>query len=177
MGSSIVKIVAGDISATASVRLPQIVVEAGEHACRRFIEFFAANIRNFNTRAAYSHAVGQFFSWCEENGLGLHNLQPFAIASYVEQIMQFQSAPTVKQHLAAIRMLIDWLVVGQVLPFNPAASVRGPKHVVKKGKTLVLSAEQARQLLDSIDTTSLVGNPTKPSCGKNMQKKPEDLLI
>jgi hypothetical protein len=63
----------------------------------------------------------------------------------------------VKQHLAAIRMLLDWLVVGQVLAMNPAASVRGPKHVVKRGKTPVLDAEQARRLLDSIDTTKLSG--------------------
>ena len=54
-------------------------------------------------------------------------------------------------------MLMDWLVIGQVIPFNPAASVRGPKHVVRKGKTLVLSAGQARHLLDSIDVTTLAG--------------------
>jgi site-specific recombinase XerC len=65
--------------------------------------------------------------------------------------------PTVKQHLAAIRMLFDWLVVGQVVATNPAHSVRGPKHVVKTGKTTVLTAEQARELLDSIDTSTLVG--------------------
>ena len=60
------------------------------------------------------------------------------------------SRPTVKQHLAAIRMLFDWLVVGQVLAINPAHAVRGPKHVVKRGKTPVLSEEQARRLLASI---------------------------
>ncbi len=54
-------------------------------------------------------------------------------------------------------MLCDWLVVGQVLPVNPASSVRGPKHVVKKGKTPVLTAGEARELLDSIDCTKIVG--------------------
>ena len=62
-----------------------------------------------------------------------------------------------KQHLAAIRMLFDWLFVGQVLPFNPASSVRGPKHVVKEGKTPVLSAEEARGLLDGIGLSTLAG--------------------
>jgi integrase/recombinase XerD len=66
-------------------------------------------------------------------------------------------APTVKQHLAAIRVLFDWLVVGHVLDVNPAHSVRGPKHVVKKGKTPVFTGEEARLLLDSIDTESLLG--------------------
>ena len=65
--------------------------------------------------------------------------------------------PTVKQHLAAIRMLFDWLVIGQVVATNPAHSVRGPKHVVKTGKTTVLTGEQARELLDSIDTSTVVG--------------------
>jgi integrase len=63
----------------------------------------------------------------------------------------------VKQHLAAIRMLFDWLVVGQVIAVNPASPVRGPKHSVKKGKTPVLSSEEARKLLDSIDPSSHVG--------------------
>ena len=137
--------------------LPRLIVDAGERASRRFIEFFTANIRNRNTRTAYAHAVGQFLNWCETNRLTLDRLDPVTVAAYIEHLIAVRAAPTVKQHLAAIRMLMDWLVVGQVLPLNPASSVRGPKHVVKKGKTLVLSAEQARQLLDSIDTTTLVG--------------------
>jgi site-specific recombinase XerD len=63
----------------------------------------------------------------------------------------------VKQHLAAIRMLFDFLVTGQIVPMNPTASVRGPKHVVKKGKTPVLDADEARHLLDSIKTDSIIG--------------------
>jgi site-specific recombinase XerD len=155
--SNIVRVARSDISATGAVRLPAIILAAGERASRRFVEFFTANIRNRNTRQAYAHAIGRFLDWCELNCVSLDNLEPVAIAAYVEQLMIAKAAPTVKQHLAAIRMLMDWLVVGQILPFNPAASVRGPRHVVKKGKTLVLSAEQARQLLDSIDTSTLVG--------------------
>jgi site-specific recombinase XerD len=134
-----------------------VIARAGPHASRRFIEFFTANIRNPNTRAAYAHAVGQFLAWCQRHRLELHTLEPIAVAAYVEELMQIRSAPTVKQHLAAIRMLFDWLVVGQVVPTSPASSVRGPKHVVKRGKTLVLDAEQARMLLDSIDAGKLVG--------------------
>ena len=55
------------------------------------------------------------------------------------------SAPTVKQHLAALRMLFDWLVTGHVLDVNPAHAVHGPKYVVKKGKTPVLMADEARE--------------------------------
>jgi integrase len=54
-------------------------------------------------------------------------------------------------------MLFDWLVTGQVVPMNPATPVKGPKHVVKRGKTPVLSAGDARTLLDSIDTSTLIG--------------------
>jgi site-specific recombinase XerC len=59
--------------------------------------------------------------------------------------------------LAAISMLLDWLTSGGILPFNPAASVRGPKYSVKRGKTPVLTAAEARTLLDSIDTGTLIG--------------------
>ena len=65
--------------------------------------------------------------------------------------------PSVKQHLDAIRMLFDWLVTGQVLATNPAHAVREPKHVVKRGKTPILTTDQARELLDSIDTSTLIG--------------------
>ena len=66
-------------------------------------------------------------------------------------------APTIKQYLAAIRRLFDWLVIGQVMPINPATSVRGPTHVVRTGKTPVLQPAEARLLLDTIDTSTLPG--------------------
>jgi integrase/recombinase XerD len=138
-----------------SPSLPLMVAREGEGASRRFVEFFTANIRNKNTRMAYMRALSPFFEWCEGRGVGLRDVQPVHVAAYVEQ--HKGSAPTVKQHLAAIRMLFDWMVVGQIMPVNPAASVRGPKHVVKRGKTPVLRPEQARQLLDSIDTSTVVG--------------------
>lgn len=60
-------------------------------------------------------------------------------------------------HLAAIRKLFDYLVIGQIVPVNPAASVRGPSHVVRKGKTPVLTSDEARQLLDAIDISTISG--------------------
>jgi site-specific recombinase XerD len=124
---------------------------------RRFWEFFTANIRNPNTRRAYFAAAARLAAWCEMRGLDLARLQPMLIAAYIEELQRTHSAPTVKQHLAAIRVLFDWLVVGQILPMNPAASVRGPKYVTNKGKTPVLSAGEARLLIDSIKTDSLKG--------------------
>ena len=127
------------------------------HAERRFWEFFTAHIRNPNTPLAYLAAVRRFATWCERRGVALDQVEPMVVAAYVEQLSGALSAPSVKQHLAALRMLFDWLVVGQVLPFNPASSVRGPKHVVKTGKTPVLSAAETRALLDGIDLSTLAG--------------------
>jgi integrase len=79
------------------------------------------------------------------------------IATYVEAIGREHAAPTVKQRLAAIRMMFDWLATGGILPFNPASAVRGPKHSVRRGKTPVLAPEEARTLLDSIDISTPVG--------------------
>ena len=98
----------------------------GAQATARFLEFFTGWIANARTRAAYGRAVGQFLGWCEARGLGLRDVSPLHVAAYIRT--HPGSAPTVKQHLAAIRMLGDWLVVSQVLPVNPAAAVRGPKH-------------------------------------------------
>jgi integrase/recombinase XerD len=79
-------------------------------------------------------------------------VQPFHVAAFVKDLQGQFSPPTVKQHLAALRMLFDWLVTGHVLDTNPAHAVRGPRYVVTKGKTPVLDAEEARALLDSIIT-------------------------
>lgn len=84
-------------------------------------------------------------------------MQPVHVAAYVKELQGKASAPTVKQRLAALRMLFDWLVTGQVIAVNPAHAVRGPKHSVKKGKTPVLSAAEVRELLDAIETDSLIG--------------------
>ena len=142
--------------ATVAARLPALFLP-GPKASERFWEFFTANIRNKNTRRAYYKAACRFSEWCE--GCGLHDLalvKPIHVAAFIEELLRELSKPTVKQHLAALRMLFDWLVVGQVIDVNPAHAVRGPKHSQKKGKTPVLTAEEARTLLDSISVTRMV---------------------
>ncbi len=124
----------------------------------RVLEFFAAKIRNKNTRKAYALAAGGFAAWCEGRGIGdLTLVRPLHVAAYIEELSKTVSAPSVKLKLAALRMLFDHLVTGQVVTQNPASSVKGPKHVVKKGKTPVLSAVEARELLAAIDCGSPVG--------------------
>ena len=137
--------------------VPTLLQSAGQRAVRRFLEFFTAEIRNPNTREAYARAVQQFCRWREQRKLTLETVQPVFVAAYIEELMQQRSKPTVKQHLAAIRMLFDYLVTGQVVPVNPASSVRGPKYVTKKGKTPVLTPQEARLLLEAIETDTLVG--------------------
>lgn len=147
-------VVLGPAGAT---EVPRLVRVAGVRATRRFYEFFTANIRNRNTRQAYHRALVDFFAWCDDRRLALDDLEPIVVAAYVEHLAATYAKPTVKQHLAAIRMCLDWLVVGQIIPMNPSSSVRGPKYVIKRGKTPVLTADEARQLLDSIDTSTIIG--------------------
>src|SRR6267142_87027 len=111
--------------------VPALIADLGDDASWRYVEFFTANIRNPHTRRAYTRACSRFFAWCEQRGLALAAIRPFDVAAYIEGLQQEHSAPGVKQQLAAVRMLFDWLVVGQVVRANPAAAVRGPKHGVK----------------------------------------------
>src|SRR5271166_5609691 len=142
------------VTSRDGILVPRVIAAAGDAAARRFLEFFAATIRNKNTRMAYYRAVCQFFAWCDRHRIGeIADIEPLHVAAYIESQLATVAKPTVKQHLAAIRMLFDWLVTGQVVAVNPAHSVHGPKHVVKRGKTTVLTAEQARALLDSIPLT------------------------
>jgi integrase/recombinase XerD len=153
-----------EIGRLGFVGVPVIISAAGERASFRFVEFFTANIRNKITRLSYGRALREFCDWCEERGFRLADLNPVLVAGYVELLGRpaaehgrGYSKPSVKQHLAAIRMLFDYLVTGGILPMNPASSVRGPKYSIKRGRTPVLSAEEARQLLDSIETDTVIG--------------------
>src|SRR5689334_7714252 len=87
--------------------IPALFLDAGEQAWRRVIEFFTANLRNPNTRAAYAQAVGQFADWCHARHLALHQVSPFLIAAYIEEVGRRLAPPSLKQHLAALRMLFD----------------------------------------------------------------------
>ncbi len=137
---------------------PPPVVAAGERAQTRFFEFFVSNIRNPHTRRAYARAAQEFFAWLEAHGVTqLAAIESVHVAAYVEQLQKARSAPTAKLRLAALKHLFDWLVIGQILPTNPAAAVRGPRHIVRQGKTPVLDPSEARQLLYAIDTTTVIG--------------------
>ena len=122
---------------SAKAWLPELIASAGPEVTETYIDFFTSTIRNRNTRLAYARACWQFFDWCAAHGLELTTVRPFHVAAWIEDFPG--SKPTIKQKLAAVRMLYDFLVVRQITPSNPAHSVRGPKYVVKKGKTPVWS--------------------------------------
>ena len=156
--SLVVKPRRSGVVALAAEAVPTLILAAGEEALTRYVEFFTANIRNPNTRRAYFRNAATFLGWCEDQGIAdIQLIKPVVVAAYVEVLQATLSKPSVKQHLATIRMLFDWLVIGQVVSVNPASSVRGPKHVVRKGKTPILDAGETRQLLDDIDLSNVVG--------------------
>src|SRR6202035_460645 len=122
--------------------IPELIGAAGPEVTETYIDFFTSTIRNRNTRAAYARACWQFFDWCATHGQELTTVRPFHVAAWIEDFPG--SKPTIKQKIAAVRMLYDFLVVRQITPSNPAHAVRGPKYVVKKGKTPVWSREDAK---------------------------------
>ena len=138
------------VTPPAAVPIPAVIAGEGPEASERFLTFFTDTIRNPNTRAAYYRNARRFFHWCEGRGLTLRQIKSYHVSAYIEELSLTHEAPSVKQHLATIRMLFDWLILGQIVKVKPAQAVRGPKHVVKKGKTPVLSEDEARDLLESI---------------------------
>ncbi len=137
---------------------PALVAATGPRASYRFLEFFTANIRNAHTRRACTRAATEFFDWLAAKGVTqLDEIASIHVAAYIEELSRARSAPTAKQRLAALRHLFDWMVVGQIMPINPAAVVRGPLHIVRRGKTPVLDPAEARQLIDAINATTIIG--------------------
>lgn len=135
-----------------------IVANSGLRAFDQVLEFFAAQISNQNTRTAYHQAVRNFFVWLERYDVTtLVQIRPMHVAGWVEDLKGSYSIPSVKLKLTAVTMLLDWLVVKQVLPLNPAKSVRSPRYSIAKGKTPVLSASEARRLLACIPDDTPIG--------------------
>ena len=130
----------------SSFTLPAVIAEHGDKAAERFFTFFTDQIPNKNTRAAYYRNAMRFFAWTEAQRLSLTTIKSYHVSAYLADLAASHSTPTVKQHLATLRMLFDWLITGQIIEINPAAAVRAAKHVVKKGKTPVLKADEAREL-------------------------------
>ena len=157
------------VSVTEQAIVPALIEDAGTKAKRKFVEFFTTKIENDNTRAAYAESVDRFLHWCMIQGLSIETIEPTLVASYFKQNCpetrpyKKYSKPTLKtkstkkQHLAAVRQMFDHLTSSGVIEFNPASSVKGPKLVVEKGKTPVLSPEDATRLLESIDVTKIAG--------------------
>ncbi len=115
-------------------------------------------LRNPRTRRAYGRAIRQFFDWLGHQAVtNLQDVQPLHVSAFLDDLGAERSIPTVKAHLAAIRHLFDWLTAGHVTALNPAHAVHGPTYVVERGKTPILTAQETRHLLDSIETDTLVG--------------------
>jgi len=148
---------------SSEFRVPAIIAAAGDKASEHFLEFFAATIRNKNTRMAYVQAIGQFCRWCEEHDLRLASIRPLHVSAYIEA--KPLTAPSIKQHLAALRGLFNWLVIKQVVPENPAMFVKGPKFSRQIGITPIMEAEQMRVLLDSIPIGRKIKVPKKHGGG------------
>ncbi|MGB9067520.1 MAG: site-specific integrase [Candidatus Acidiferrales bacterium] len=156
-GTALVEISISHEVAEGSGRPPALFLREAR-AAERFFDFFTANIRHKHTRRAYFNAAYKFSEFCAERGAReLKHVRPVHVSAYIESLQGGFAKPTIKQHLAAIRMLYDWLVVGQIIDVNPAHAVRGPKHVVTKGRTPVLNRDEARALLSSIDVNTVKG--------------------
>jgi site-specific recombinase XerC len=144
------------VSAEAGV--PALVSARGPGAEMRYLEFLVARIRNRNTRRVYVQSFADFATFATDRGIrDLAEVRPGHVGAWVEALGKARAPQTVKFRLAALRGLLDWLVVGGVIPLNPAASVRGPRHVVRKGRTPVLAAGEAQALIRHIDASTLVG--------------------
>lgn len=129
-----------------------------ENSKQAFYEFFGATIRNPNTRIAYLYAVRSFFNWAAELGISdERDIDALLVSRWVDDQLDIHSVPTVKQRLAALKMLFNHLVLRKIVDQNPVFSVRPPKYSVRTGKTPHLTSLEARNLMESIDVGTIKG--------------------
>ena len=159
---------------------PAILVRAGASACLAADEFFSARISNPHTRTAYAHQVSRFLTWCENEGLELHQVTPGLAGRFLDELPG--GAPTQNQALAGLRHFFDTLVARHAAVLNPFQSVRGVRHPHGEGRTPEVTVDQARQLLASIKNSRRVrasgpGGPRDPDLhrrpGRGHQSAPD----
>lgn len=144
-------------STRIAVHVPPAIQALGKRFVTSFLEFFAAHHRNKNTRDAYARDISSFLKWCECRSIALPDVEPLTVSMYVEEMTENHPARTVKRHLSALKGLFDYLVVTGAMGKNPAQSVKGPKMSERVGATPVLSPQEVRLLLTSIDVSTLRG--------------------
>src|ERR1700681_2574445 len=141
-----------------SFETPTIITRAGPTTRKKFFEFFTVPIRNANTRAAYYRAIQQFLTWAERAGYqDLEDIEPITVAAYIEILQRRAAPPTVKQHMAAIRMLFSWLTEKGVLAMNPAREVKTERFSRAEGKTPAFVEGEVQKLLGVIETSTHTG--------------------
>jgi hypothetical protein len=119
-----------------SFQTPALITRAGPETRKKFFEFFTVPIRNANTRAAYYRATQQFLAWVERAGYQyLEGIEPITVTAYIETLQRQAAPATVKQHMAAIRMLFSWLTGKGILAMNPAREVKTERYSRTEGKT------------------------------------------
>lgn len=135
--------------------VPALVASAGSAAQFAWEEFIYGKIRNAHTRAAYENAIRRFLTHCQWMNKQLPTVSPRDVGSYLDE--QDYAPATKKLHLSAIRHFFDTLVTRHVVVLNPAHSVRGERLNVVEGKTPEITVQQARRLMQSLDTSHVVG--------------------
>ncbi len=92
-----------------AIHVPKIVESMGSAAVARYVEFFTADDPQPRDESSLHACSAGFFSWCEQHGIDFQDIQPIVIGTYVEYQHSRLAPPTVKLHLAAIKMLYDYL--------------------------------------------------------------------
>ena len=143
---------------TDSFQAPALIARASPSARKKFFEFFTAPIRNANTGPLITGAIQQFLAWCERAGYqDLEDIEPITVAAYIEILQRQAAPPTVKQHMAAIRMLFSWLTEKGVLAMNPAREVKTERFSRTEGKTPAFVEGEVQKLLGAIETATHTG--------------------
>ena len=113
-----------------------------------FLELLGARVRNPNTRSAYRVAWRSFLAFCSARQLELENVKAYHVGAWLDQHPGSRS--TQRQHLAAVRLLFDSLMMRGVVEYNPAARARPPRLVRESSHTPVFEEAEIVAFLDSI---------------------------
>jgi site-specific recombinase XerD len=93
-------------------------------------ELFATNQVSPETERCYKYQLRNFAQWMREDR-GVDDMEDVTTADLLSyrQSLQYLAASTQKRYLAAIKSFLAWALEAEIIPTNPAASLKLPRDV------------------------------------------------
>lgn len=141
---------------------------------KHFIEYFLEirSKKSIYTSKSYERDIKDFFSVNSVSDITIEDIRAVTIfhtQNYILKLMdKNMSSATINRKVSSLSALYKWLLKYQdnstgihIIKYNPFGNLKEEKPVINNKETDFLTKEECKILLDSIDTSTILGHRNK----------------